>query len=178
MVRFSSGRVKRGSICDACGSCGESARFHARLLWTDDGGAESSGRCPGRTGSTDRRLHSPGLEYAFPLHERMQECGRPEGEDRAGDVSSLWHGDAGSRQRDAGGVPRGGAAPAASHSSSGRSDAAGTAGGGLALPAQPVRRAGRALQRDVRVGQLLHRARIGARRPDRPCAGHGGELLF
>ena len=45
-----------------------------------------------------------------------------------------------------------------------------------ALPAAPVRGAGRPLQRDVRLGQLLHPGRPAARRRDRQGARAGREL--
>ena len=45
-----------------------------------------------------------------------------------------------------------------------------------ALPAAPVRRPRRPLQRDVRLGQLLHPGRPAARRRDRRCARHGRQL--
>ena len=51
------------------------------------------------------------------------------------------------------------------------------AGAGPALPAAPLRRARRLFQRDVRLGQLLHRAGAPGRSPRRPGARYGRERI-
>src|SRR5229473_2424619 len=136
------------------------------------GGSERSGA------AANSKLHSCWVGHADALAERLQGDCRSEIGSRFGTLPSRGFRCAGGRAGDAKTVRRAGQALAASDSQAwrGRHEQSGAAG--FVVSEQQVRGSGWKIQRDVWMGQLLHRSWPGGRQKDRAGARDGREFFL